>query len=69
MEEFVIPNVSSGAPEKNGNDVWSDDLATFLEVAKSTTPHAPYIKIYQLLKSCQIVDVRTHVLVKGSDRK
>ncbi len=31
----VIPNVSSGAPEKNVNDLWDYDLVTFLEVAKS----------------------------------
>jgi hypothetical protein len=31
----VLSNVSSGAPEKNGSDVLSYDLVTFLEVAKS----------------------------------
>ena len=31
----VISNISSSAPEKNGNDVGCHDLVTFLEVAKS----------------------------------
>ena len=32
----VISNVSSGALEKNLNDVWGYDLVTFLEVVKSS---------------------------------
>ena len=41
----VIPNVSSGAPEKNVNDVWGYDLVTFCKLPNLTDRDLPHLDL------------------------
>ena len=41
----VISNVSSGAPEKNVNDVWGYDLVTFWKLPNLTDRDLPYLDL------------------------
>ncbi len=41
----VILNVSSGTPEKNGNDVWGYDLATFCKLPNLTDRDLPHLDL------------------------
>ena len=41
----VIANVSSGAPEKNVNDVWGYDLVTFCKLPNLTDRDLPHLDL------------------------
>ncbi len=42
---YIISNVSSGAPEKNVNDVWGYDLVTFWKLPNLTDRDLPHLDL------------------------